>query len=240
MKKSDVSGIVFFVAFCLLVIFFPWTVHYKMLVQQDGVTWTGFTTSGLQQFGQVTKAYPYIMGFLKFALLATFGEMLKARMKTGSWRVSLFPLRVLVWGVFGMIMTVAFALFAQGVGGVNGIGGLMNSGLWFTSTNSTEKSLIFAVSTSFWMNMIFAYPMMLAHEWCNMVLARKKLVGGETFLKNIDSHVWGSFIPKTIVFFWIPAHTVTFLLPPDYRVLMGALLSVALGFILTIRAVKKS
>ena len=40
---------------------------------------------------------------------------------------------------------------------------------------------------------------------------------------------------KTIVFFWIPAHTVTFSLPPDFRVLMSAVLSLALGFILTIK-----
>ena len=37
---------------------------------------------------------------------------------------------------------------------------------------------------------------------------------------------------KTIPFFWIPAHTITFLLPPEYRVLMAAYLSVALGAIL--------
>ena len=51
----------------------------------------------------------------------------------------------------------------------------------------------------------------------------------------MDKHIWGSFIPKTILCFWIPAHTVTFCLPQDYRVLMSAVLSLALGFILTFR-----
>ena len=42
----------------------------------------------------------------------------------------------------------------------------------------------------------------------------------------------GFVVLKTIPFFWIPAHTVTFLLPPEYRILVAALLSIALGAIL--------
>ena len=41
-------------------------------------------------------------------------------------------------------------------------------------------------------------------------------------------------VGKTIPFFWIPAHTVTFLLPPEYRVFVAALLSIALGLILAL------
>jgi hypothetical protein len=39
---------------------------------------------------------------------------------------------------------------------------------------------------------------------------------------------------KTIPFFWIPAHTITFLLPADFRILFAAILGVALGIILAI------
>jgi hypothetical protein len=45
---------------------------------------------------------------------------------------------------------------------------------------------------------------------------------------------------KTIPFFWIPAHTLTFLLPSEYRVLAAAMLSIALGLILTITKKKPS
>ncbi|MBQ6597571.1 MAG: Mpv17/PMP22 family protein, partial [Lentisphaeria bacterium] len=72
----------------------------------------------------------------------------------------------------------------------------------------------------------------------NEVINRKRFVGGAEFLEKLNKPVWGSFIPKTIVFFWIPAHTVTFLLPPDYRVLMSAVLSLVLGAILTFRSGK--
>jgi hypothetical protein len=50
---------------------------------------------------------------------------------------------------------------------------------------------------------------------------------------KIDFYGFISFVVlKTIPIFWIPAHTVTFLLPPEYRVLMAAFLSIALGGIL--------
>jgi hypothetical protein len=39
---------------------------------------------------------------------------------------------------------------------------------------------------------------------------------------------------RTIPSFWIPAHTVTFLLPPEYRVLYAAFLSIALGVVLAL------
>lgn len=244
MKKSDYIGIAFPVLFALLVIFFPFNTSVTTGLFDGGellktqTVWTGFTAKGLEQFGNVTKYHPYAMGFLKFALLAMFGELLKARLKTGSWKVDLFPARMIVWGFFGLIMTVAFALFA------NGIQAMMGTPLWFGEPPMLSKSFgnqfIFAISTSFWMNMIFAYPMMLGHEWVNAVLAKRGFVGGGEFLSRLDAGAWGSFIPKTILYFWIPAHTVTFLLPAEFRVLMGALLSVALGFFLTIRAVKHS
>ncbi len=238
MKKVDYVGIAFIVLFALCVVFFPFSIARNIGLDvslNTSVKFSGFSLDGLNNFGTVTNAYPYVMGFIKFAMLAMFGEMLKARLKTGSWYVDLFPVRVIIWGIFGLIMTLAFGLFA---GGINS---LMGTPLWFGSkfSDSFGNKLIFAVSTSFWMNMIFAYPMMLAHEWCNAVLAKRSFVGGEEFLSGLNKHVWGSFIPKTIIYFWLPAHTVTFLLPPGFRVLMGAVLSVALGFFITIRSVKQ-
>lgn len=52
-------------------------------------------------------------------------------------------------------------------------------------------------------------------------------------VKTIDWYGFIRFVVlKTIPFFWIPAHTVTFLLPAEYRVLAAAFLSIALGGIL--------
>ena len=46
--------------------------------------------------------------------------------------------------------------------------------------------------------------------------------------------IWGFTILKTVPIFWIPAHTVTFLLPSEYQVITAAALSVALGVILSL------
>ena len=49
---------------------------------------------------------------------------------------------------------------------------------------------------------------------------------------------WGFVFKKTIpFFFWIPAHTITFLLAPQYQVLFAALLGVMLGILLSVAAV---
>ena len=54
-------------------------------------------------------------------------------------------------------------------------------------------------------------------------------------VKSVD---WSDFIGfvvcKTIPLFWIPAHSVTFMLPPQYRVFMSAFLSIILGLLLAV------
>lgn len=235
LKKTDLLGIAYVLLYAGIVFFFPFAMEGGRLA------WTGFLFSdsikelaGLKNFGNVVEAFPYISGFLKVGFLATFGEMLKVRGKTGSWKTSsIFP-KFIVWGLYGALFTLVFALFAKGVAALMG-----TPILPFHLENEYAQRFLFAFTTSFCMNMIFCYPMMLSHEWFNMVISKKRFIGGADFLKSIDSHIWGSFMLKTIVVFWIPAHTVTFCLPPNYRVLMSAVLSLALGFILTVKPKKK-
>ena len=155
MKKSDYFGIAFLVLLALLIVFFPVNHTFLAKLTPNGCfvngsfEWTGFTLKGLDQFGNVTRAAPYWMGFLKFALLAMFGEMVKNRIRTGFWHTDLLLVRTVTWGVFGMVMTIAFALFAGGVAGV------MGTPLWFGGKDMGEigNRLIFAISTSFWICM---------------------------------------------------------------------------------------
>jgi hypothetical protein len=63
-------------------------------------------------------------------------------------------------------------------------------------------------------------------------------------LKDIVGRIdWAGFIGfvvgKTIPLFWIPAHTLTFMLPGEYRVLIAAFLSIALGAILSLAKARK-
>jgi hypothetical protein len=49
---------------------------------------------------------------------------------------------------------------------------------------------------------------------------------------------WGFVFKKTIPFFWYPAHTITFILPPEQRVLFAALLGIVLGVLLAVASKK--
>lgn len=186
----------------------------------------GLIFLNLETFISLTIAYPLPMGFLKLAALATFGEFVKIRRSTGKWNFRDWHLKLIVWGLFGAWFALVFPLFGAGISAI------VNKGLW-----PDFGSVFKAFSTSLWMNLLalYAWPMMLVHEYFNKVIEKKRLVSLVKFGEELDKKTWFGFIPLTILIFWLPAHTITFLLPEEFRVLMAALLSVALGFILTIK-----
>jgi hypothetical protein len=66
-------------------------------------------------------------------------------------------------------------------------------------------------------------------------------VKGHDVIRTIDwQNFFGFVVLKTIPLFWIPAHTITFLLPENYRILSAGFLSIALGLILTLSKLKKN
>lgn len=186
----------------------------------------GLILVNLETFIALTNSYPLPMGFLKFAALATFGEMLKVRIATKKWDLKDWHLKLIVWGFFGMWFAIVFPLFYAGVNAI------ISKGLW------PDFGPIFtAFSVSLWMNLLalYAWPMMLLHEYFNKVIEKKSFFPLVQFAEELDKKAWFRVIPLTIILFWLPAHTITFMLPEHFRVLMAALLSVALGFFLTIR-----
>jgi hypothetical protein len=187
-----------------------------------------------QVFVGLTAAHPFLIGFAKFFVLASMGELLALRIVTGGWMAPKGLLqRALVWGFLGMAIVLIFDVFAGGVMGS------LKKGL----LPGADSKLAFAFFVSTIMNLTFAPAMMLTHRMTDTYLDLKyegKAAGVADIVERID---WQGFVAfvllKTIPFFWIPAHTITFLLPPEYRVLAAALLSIALGAILAF-AKKKS
>ncbi len=181
-----------------------------------------------------TAAHPYLIGFAKFAVLATMGELLALRIVTGEWAAPKGLLqRAVIWGLLGVVIVLIFEIFAGGVMGA------LKKGL----LPGADSKLAFAFFVSTIMNLTFAPTMMLTHRMTDTWLDLKyegKAAGIADIVARID---WKGFVAfvllKTVPFFWIPAHTITFLLPPEYRVLMAAMLSIALGAILAF-AKKKS
>lgn len=182
-------------------------------------------------FATLTNVHPYLMGFLKFAIMASMGELLALRVLEGKWRKPIgFPAKVFVWGIVGIAIVLMFALFSDGVKG------LVERKLLFVGTGFAAKLLsAFFVSTL--MNSTFGVVFMGTHRVCDTYIdfrSRKKRITWGEALSSVD---WPNFMRfvfgKTILWFWIPAHTLTFMLPPEYRVIAAAYLSIILGLVLT-------
>lgn len=178
-------------------------------------------------FKALTTAHPYAMGFGKIALLGTMGELLGARIVTGAWRLVGIRLyqRMLVWGFLGVVFTVVFPLFSYGVEG------LLASGL----VPGANSQLAAAFWKSCFMNVIFAFPMMVFHRITDTLIERRQLFSAWPLLDVWLAIDWRSMLHVVgfaCLWFWIPAHTVTFLLPAEFRVVSAALLAVVLGAIL--------
>lgn len=177
--------------------------------------------------GRATEAHPYLMGMAKIGLLGTMGELLGARIASGRWPLTGTRLhqRALVWALFGAVFAVVFPLFAFGVAGLLQAGYLPGAG----------SRLATAAWTSTFMNLVFGFPMMVSHRVTDGLIDRNRLFSGWPLLevwKAIDWRAMFHVVGAACFWFWIPAHTVTFLLPPEYRVLSAALLAIALGAIL--------
>ena len=204
-----------------------------------------FISSDLYAFYlKCNSSYPYLLSFIKFAFLATAGEMIASRIRHGEYLVKnfgLFP-RAVIWGLFGIWIAFMMRSFSVGVpaaleaAGVTGIGEAMKGGL-------TAIKLLGAFSISLIMNSSFAPVFMTLHKVTdthisNLNGSAKALITPIPVAKILSEQIdwkrqWNFIFKKTIPLFWIPAHTITFLLPVSLQVLFAALLGVFLGLILS-------
>lgn len=189
------------------------------------------------------------MSFIKFALLATFGESLALRLRSGQYNAPGFGLipRAIVWGFLGLTIKMAFVIFSSGTPAFLAYMGFSEAGITLKSGISLAKlGVAFSISTA--MNLIYAPVMMTLHKITDMHI---QSTGGSIsglfspieFRKHFNSldwdRQWNFVFKKTIPFFWIPAHTITFLLPEQIQVLFAALLGIALGILLSLSGKKK-
>lgn len=191
-----------------------------------------------------------VMAFAKFALLSTLGEMLGCRITTGSYTTPTFGVlpRMVVWGLLGMAISMAMTVFSIGIPGfITAMGGEALVAEFGQAGLSWGKFVV-ALSISVMMNTFFAPVFMTFHKITDAHIAEcggslKALVTPipmQRLIKGVNWDVqWGFIFKKTIPLFWYPAHTITFMLPGELRVLFAALLGVALGVILAIGLKKK-
>ena len=192
-------------------------------------------------FEKLSGEHPYLMGFIKFALLATAGELIAIKMASGRFgKPSYLIARIVIWGLIGIWITYMMKMFFLGSGIMMAAGLLPGGKLEMTGI---AYKLIRAFATAATMNLTFGPTFMAVHKCSDTYLALRAQNGkGVKLAEVIDAVDWKRFVSftlfKTVPIFWIPAHTVTFMLPSEYQVMLAALLSVALGVILNLR--KKS
>lgn len=200
-------------------------------------------------FINTTKEHPFIMGFLKFAILSTMGEFLAARFVFGKWQMitGIIP-KMIIWGILGVMIVLMFSLYSDGVNiAINK--GLLWAGTVSNVTGTTVSfmpKLLKAFYISAIMNLTFAPVFMATHRITDTIIENryKKETVNHSLSNAISSINWSEFIRfivgKTIPFFWIPALTITFLLPDSYKVLFAASLSIVLGLILSIAKLRSA
>lgn len=180
-----------------------------------------------EAFVALTKAHPFLLGMAKFALLGTMGELLSWKVVSGKWKLAGIRLwqRVLVWAFIGVLLTVAFPLFSAGVEGLLEQGMLPGKGVkWLT-----------AFWKSFFLQAVFAFPFMVFHRITDALIERGQLFSRWPFVEVYRGIDWDNMfriVGGAIIWFWLPVHTVNFMLPPEFRVIVAALLAIVLGLIL--------
>jgi hypothetical protein len=195
------------------------------------------------------KSHGIIASFFKFAVLATLGEIIALRIREGKYYRNNFGVipRAIVWGFIGITIKIAFIIFATGTPAVLKYLGLENATGALGAEGFSGIKLLTAFCTSVAMNLIFAPVFMTFHKITDTHIIWKNgsLKGFFTpipfrkIFNNLDWDVqWNFVFKKTIPFFWIPAHTITFILPPHFRVLFAAILGIVLGVLLAVASLK--
>ena len=201
-----------------------------------------------EAYNSFNAGHPFLLGFLKFAVLATMGEALGLRLREGVYNKPGFGLIpcAIVWGFLGITIVAAFKIFSAGGPALLKTLGIAGAAESLAGPMGGLRVLT-AFTISLTLNTIYAPVMMTLHKITDTHIVNnggtiaglfRPLPTGE-IMTGLNWRVqWNFIFKKTIPFFWIPAHTITFLLPVQFQVLFAALLGVALGVILAIGVIK--
>jgi hypothetical protein len=205
-------------------------------------------------FLRFNSDHSYIASFIKFAILATLGESIGLRIRTGKYTATGFGFipRALVWGVLGITIKMAFVIF--GAGGqplLSGMGVHFPDGEILTKSGFSWLKLLTAFTVSTTLNLFFAPVFMTFHKITDLhILETGGTIRGffspilfrKHFTEMDWSTLWNFVFKKTIPLFWIPAQTLNFMLPGEFRVLVAAIYSILLGILLSVASMmaKKS
>jgi len=160
-------------------------------------------------------AHPLLSAMVQFAVLGTFGDCV-ARWIQSKKIYMPFKLKEVIWkpvewAILAIFIKVAF------IGYTGFVGSLVSYHL-LPDIFNTGFFRALAISTL--MNLQFGLFLVIMHRILDYLPFGK--VNWANIQKGFYSLIW----------FWIPAHTITFMLPKDYQIGLAAVWSVCLGLIL--------
>lgn len=200
-------------------------------------------------YHELTLSHGIIMSFIKFAVLATLGELIGQRIRVGNYLPKHFGLipRAIVWGLIGISIKIAFTIFAAGTPIILEYMGVPDATGAITGNRFSMTKLITAFGISVALNVMYAPVMMTFHKITDTHIVQN---GGtlsgffrplqvRSIITTMDWNVqWNFVFKRTIPIFWIPAQTINFMMPEHHRVLIAAFLGIALGVILAVASLK--
>ncbi len=169
---------------------------------------------------EIVKAHPILSAVVQFAILGTLGEIVSKWIVLKSFKypfsLSLTLWKMLVWSVLAVLIKYAF------IGTDGFVKELVNHTPQPLLPWMERGSLAYAFTKSVAINLQFGLFLVLFHRVLDNLAVKQKN------WKNLDKGL------LSLLWFWIPAHTVTFILHPEFQIGLAAVWSLALGFILGI------
>ena len=169
----------------------------------------------IQAYVAWVVAHPFLSAALQFALLGTLGEIVAASVRHRrfatpcSW--SRLAAKALAWALLGIIIKYGFA-------GMKGFTQALLDKALLPAFLAHGVGKAFAVSLL--TNVFFGPQMMAFHR------LEDNLILGEKGFAGIERAWW------TLLWFWVPAHTLTFSLPQEFQIGLAAFWGLVLGVIL--------
>jgi len=174
---------------------------------------------------EAVKAHPILMAVIQFAILGTLGEFVAAWIINKRFFLPFKPLMVLwkmvVWSILAVLIKYAFA------GNKGYVAYLVDHHYWPAILGKEGNRVLHAFTLSVSINFQFGILLVLLHRVLDNLVVKVKN------WQNLDKALY------SLMWFWIPAHTVTFSLPVDYQIGLAAFWSVFLGGILGFMRQKK-
>ncbi len=167
----------------------------------------------MNTYVEFVKAYPIYSAMIQFAILGTLGDVISKWVQRGNfslpYKLSVVVLKMIEWAIIAITIKYAFVGYQGFVDDLIAHQLLPDLGLFGR-----------ALAVSVTMNLQYGLFLVIFHRILDNLIAK------QNNWKNIDKGM------MSLIWFWIPAHTITFMLEKPYQIGLAAIWSVVLGFIL--------